>query len=777
MIAKHVPMRTLARSNFAELVSYLTDAQDKTERLGDIRVTNCAAATLPAVIGEVLATQRQNTRAAGDKTFHLLVSFRPGEAPDAATLQAIEARLAAGLGFGEHQRVSAVHHDTDNVHLHIAINKIHPERRTLHEPFQSYRTLADLCTTLEREYGLQTDNHVSRRSVAEGRAADMERHAGVESLLGWVRRVCLDDLLGAHSWAQLHQVLSDNGLVLRPRGNGLIVESRDGTRVKASTLARELSKPALEARLGPFEAPTEVLADGASDGPPSPSPAVGPHYSKAPVRLRIDTTALHARYQAEQQRSSAQRSEALASARRRKLRAVDDARRANRLWRATIRVADGKGIDKRLLYAQASRALRERLAQIHTAYARERAVLYDGFRRRTWADWLKHEALQGNAEALAALRAREAAQGLTGNTLAGAGTGAGANVDPLGPGPDPVQDTVTKKGTILFRAGSSAVRDDGDRLQVSRTLTREGVKVALGLAMARYGGEITVCGTPEFKALVIRVAVDARFPLTFADPALEGRRQRLFTQETAHESTEHPERGRADRGRPRGAGARANRYGSRSDERSGDRPDENRAGAGVDAHARAAGKPHPGRAGGVPPPASRHRLRGLSELGVVRFAGGGEVLLPGDVPHHLEQRGAAPDHPLRRGVAGAGGLRAGRMTPAQRAAAGRYIAEREEKRQKGIDIPKHDLYDGRAGVIFFAGLRTVDGQSLALLRPGDAASSVRASGNAGAERGADVVLVLPVDAATARRLSRVPRGDAVSVSPHGTIQRTGGHSR
>ncbi|MBS0513644.1 MAG: relaxase/mobilization nuclease domain-containing protein [Proteobacteria bacterium] len=766
MIAKHVPMRTLARSNFAELVEYITDAQDKTERLGEIRVTNCAAATLPAVLGEVLATQRQNTRAAGDKTFHLLVSFRPGEAPDAATLQAIEARLAAGLGFGGHQRVSAVHHDTDNVHLHIAINKIHPERRTLHEPFQSYRTLADLCVTLEREYGLQADNHVPLRSVAEGRAADMERHAGVESLVGWVRRVCLEDLLGARSWAELHQVLSDNGLVLRPRGNGLIVESQDGTRVKASTLARGLSKPALEARLGPFGALAEGPAKGASDEPPAPAVVRDDrHYRKSPVRLRIDTTALHARYQAEQQRSSAQRSEALAGARRRRLRAVDDAWRANRLWRATIRVADGKGIDKRLLYAQASRALRERLAQIHTAYARERAALYDSFRRRTWADWLKHEALQGNAAALAALRAREAAQGLTGNTLAGAGTGAGANVDPLRPGPAPVQDTVTKKGTIIFRAGASAVRDDGDRLQVSRALTREGVKVALGLAMARYGREITVCGTPEFKALVIRAAVDARFPLTFADPALEGRRQRLFTQETAHESTEHPERGRADRGRPGGAGARAHRYGKRS----GDRPDQDRTRAAGDASPRAAGKPHPGRAGGVPPPASRHRLRDLSELGVVRFARGGEVLLPRDVPRHLEQLGAAPDHPLRRGAAGAGGRRAGGMTPAQRAAAVRYIAEREEKRQKGIDIPKYALYDGRAGVILFAGLRTVDGQPLALLRPGDAA--------AGAEGGAHVVLVLPVDAATARRLSRVSRGDAVSVTRHGTIQRSGGHSR
>ena len=109
------------------------------------------------------------------------------------------------------------------------------------------------------------------------------------------------------------------------------------------------------------------------------------------------------------------------------------------------------------------------------------------------------------------------------------------------------------------------------------------------------------------------------------------------------------------------------------------------------------------------------------------------------------------------------------MTPAQRAAAGRYIAEREEKRHKGIDIPKHALYDGCAGVIFFAGLRTVDGQPLALFRPGDVP--------AGAVRGTDVVLVLPVDAATARRLSRVSRGDAVSVTPHGTIQRTGGHSR
>src|SRR5574340_305515 len=497
-------MRSLAKSDFAELVEYITDEQDKAERLGQITVTNCEATTLQAVIGEVLATQRQNTRAAGDKTFHLLVSFRPGEHPTAETLKAIEERLCAGLGYGEHQRVSAVHHDTDNLHLHVAINKIHPERHTMHEPFQSYRTLAELCATLECDYGLEKDNHQSRRSVAEGRAADMERHAGIESLVGWVRREGLEEMRGAGSWVELHQVMRD---------------------------------PGLEARLGPFEASPEPLAP----------PTIRRQYDKAPIRLRVDTVELYARYKTEQLHSSAGRADALAKARRRRDRAVEDARRASRLRRATIKLVDNKGISKKVLYSQASGALRDRLAEIHKAYAKEREKLCQGFQRRAWADWLKKEALHGNADALTALRSREATQGLKGNTIAGRGVAT--------PGQAHVQDNITKKGTIIFRAGPAAVRDDGDKLQVSREATREAVQAALRLAMARYGTQITVNGTPEFKALVIRAAVDARFPMTFADPALEWRRQQLLSKEKAHERAPSAERGRTDRRRLGGTGS------------------------------------------------------------------------------------------------------------------------------------------------------------------------------------------------------------------------------
>lgn len=41
MIAKHVPMRSIKKSDFAELVKYITDEQGKTERLSDAHRAGC----------------------------------------------------------------------------------------------------------------------------------------------------------------------------------------------------------------------------------------------------------------------------------------------------------------------------------------------------------------------------------------------------------------------------------------------------------------------------------------------------------------------------------------------------------------------------------------------------------------------------------------------------------------------------------------------------------------------------------------------------------------
>ena len=76
MIAKHVPMKSVKKSDFASLVNYLADDQAKQSRVATASVTQCESNDLTAAVIEVMAIQGMNTRAESDKTYHLILSFR-----------------------------------------------------------------------------------------------------------------------------------------------------------------------------------------------------------------------------------------------------------------------------------------------------------------------------------------------------------------------------------------------------------------------------------------------------------------------------------------------------------------------------------------------------------------------------------------------------------------------------------------------------------------------------------------------------------------------------
>ena len=517
MIIKHVPMRTVRKSNVVSLVDYLTNTQGRQERVGEIVVTNCHSDRPDAASLEMLNTQALNTRAQSDKTYHLIVSFRPGELPSAQTLRVIEARVCHRLGFGAHQRVSVLHHDTNNVHLHLAINKIHPTRYTLHEPYQAYRAFGELCDSVEETFHLERDQHQVRKTSGENRASDMERQAGTESLIGWMQRNCLEDLRAAHSWSALHRVLHRHGLTIQPRGQGLVITDGQGTFVRASSVARDLSKMSLERRLGAFQPPGLVQTATPTR-----------RYASTPVQSRMDTTALYARYQQDRLARTHARAVAMQEARTRKAQHIDAAKRAGQIKRDTIKLTMRGRITKKLLYAKVSQTLRSELRQILDRHRRDAVAITARNQRLTWADWLRQQALAGDQEALRALRAREASRGLTGDTITAMGTRlvkavVGAH-----------QDFITKQGTIIYRVGLSAVRDDGTRLQVSREVTNEGIDAALRLAIQKYGTTIAVAGSDAFKTRVAQVAARSRLTIRFDDPTLE--QQRLRSMRDARRS-------------------------------------------------------------------------------------------------------------------------------------------------------------------------------------------------------------------------------------------------
>lgn len=743
MIAKHVPMKVAKKSGFANLLAYLADAQAKRERVGCVTVTNCHADQAVVAITEILNTQAQNQRALSDKTYHLILSFPAGEEPAPAVLQAVEARLCQGLGYGAHQRISVVHHDTDNLHVHIAINKIHPTRYTIHQPYRDHATLGQLCAALEDEFGLRHDNHQARQTGAASRAMDMERQAGIESVLGLVRRACHAQMRDAASWQALHGVLLVHGLALRERGNGLVIVAADGTAVKASSVHRDCSKARLEARLGPFVPGPAGVADGR-----------GTH-TRRPLRLGVPTNALYARYQEQQHDAVSVRAGVLAGARAQHKRLIAEAKRKGRLKRAAIRMIACGPLAKRILYAAASKTLAADIARINGNYLAERRAIRSQHGRMAWADWLRTRAQAGDAQALAALRARGASQGLNGNTLTGSPPAETQN-RPLPPG-GLRHDSVTKQGTLIYCAGATTIRDDGHKLKITRGATQAGLTLALDMAVARYGRCLHIGGSAAFQDQVIQAAAAAHLAVTFDDAVLERRRQDLLraqgTKEN-HDGEAGPPRQGAQPGTNAARGAAGTGAGvAGADAAAGFTANAANAKPRRAAASRTGPEPDPGGPGRHPPPAARHRLRELPQLGMVRIKSGTEVLLPRDVPGHVEQQPAAADQRVRRHVPGRRSV-ANQRTLAS-AAVEAFLLEREQTRPGLSDISKFERYDGVKGKAIFAGLHDAGGHMVALL-----------------ERG-DVTMVLPVSERAARRLRKLSPGDAVTVTPNGVIKTKG----
>lgn len=740
MIAKHVPMKSRAKSDFAGLAEYITDSQSKEHRLAAVNVTNCQSGTVEAAIEEVLATQHMNKRATGDKTYHLILSFSPKDSPDEQALKDIENRVCAALGFEDHQRISAVHNDTDILHIHIAINKIHPEKHTMHEPYKAYRTLGEICEKLEIEYDLERVNHIPSRTVSQGKAQDMEMHSGIESLVSWIKKECLEDMQASRTWEQLHEVLHSNGLSITPRGNGLVITALDsGVTVKPSTVSRDLSKGALEKRFGEYEK-SEFL--------PEKNKTIK-SYEKKPIALSgVNTVELYAQYKKDQEQYRATQRASLSALVREKNKKINGVKVSNKLRRQAIKLMGGSPIAKRILYAQASSALKSQIAKINADYKHDRGRVYQENKRETWADWLKSSGEKGNLEAVAALRARGKRE--LKNSVRGEGKKQDSKIIRK------EVDGLTKKGTYVLR-GKDAIKDDGKQLKLAEKADRETFREALVLAAQKYGNQITLTGSPLFKAQAVQAAVDSKLQITFTDPVLEAKRQKLLTEKNDDRPNNRIGTGRGA-GDVAGRGSRATYGSKRGESHDGDGRDER--------DGRAAGggkilsKSGVARIGAKPPPQSQNRLRGLSQLSVVRIAGGSEMLLPRDVSHNVEQQRAKSDTELRRPILGGGGVNKTKYTENQVAAVAKYVSERESKRAKGFDISKHLRYNGDAkSSLEFAGLRKIDNENLALLKDGDS------------------VLVMPINSATASRLRRIKVGQSVSINDQGAIQTGSGRGK
>ena len=169
------------------------------------------------------------------------------------------------------QVIAALHKDTDNIHLHVAINKVHPVTCKVVKPANgwdieaAHRTVAivEHRQGWQREpngrYVVLEDGTVARVGKLDSapsvpsRAADMENRTGQKS----AARIGIEEagelIRAAASWAELHQGLAERGMrYVKAGGVGAHIYVGDQA-VKASTAGHWCSLPKLTKRLGAFE--------------------------------------------------------------------------------------------------------------------------------------------------------------------------------------------------------------------------------------------------------------------------------------------------------------------------------------------------------------------------------------------------------------------------------------------------------------------------------------------------------------------------------------------
>ncbi|MCQ4235604.1 relaxase/mobilization nuclease domain-containing protein [Pseudomonas stutzeri] len=460
---------------------------------------------------------------------HYILSWREGEYPTPQQIEQAMDVLLAEMGLTEHQAIYALHQDTDNQHLHVAVNRVHPDTLRVIKPNKGFdieaghRAIAKIealqgwQSEQNARYQVEGDGVVRTATKSNGKRPsqprrDMEVRTGEKS----AERVGIEQagpiIRAATSWADLHTQLGAQGMRYERKGSGAVLWVGD-VAVKASSADRSASLAALQKRLGEYQAagqeqPPVSVAKPAQLKTGESSPrwdeyiqARRAHYdakNRAQVRMRE-------RQQAERDAVSLQQREK----------------------RAELLAGNWKGRGEALNALRSLIAAQQAStkASMKDRYRLQREELQRRFRPfPSYEDWLRAELSDQAADQW---RYRDDRSGEIPARLVG-------DIH-VAPRLQDIRDYVGEvrgNGVVYRLAGSDkdspAFLDRGRQVTVYDNTSDATILAAMQLSREKWGS-FTVTGTDEYKAQCVRLAAQHGFTLNNPElqEALRAERERL----------------------------------------------------------------------------------------------------------------------------------------------------------------------------------------------------------------------------------------------------------
>jgi len=268
MISKIPPRRRDGKSSFKDLINYCLGftghAKNSVLHVGMKNLNSSPE----KVYLEMEGLSYENPRCK-NPVLHFILSWRDYESPTNEQVDEAVNIALKELNLEECQALWALQSDTDNLHVHVAVNRISPEtfkpirpaggwtKKALERASRKIEFLQDWEVEQSGRYEINSSGQIfEKKEILQPeisqKARDIEAHTENESFERFAKRETAEILETAKSWDTLHQNLASKGFELERKGNGAILK-QDDKAVKLSNISRNSSFSKLEQRLGKFQ--------------------------------------------------------------------------------------------------------------------------------------------------------------------------------------------------------------------------------------------------------------------------------------------------------------------------------------------------------------------------------------------------------------------------------------------------------------------------------------------------------------------------------------------
>jgi len=273
-----------ARGDFMALARYLIHGKERPthpDRVAWILTRNLPTDD-PEIAAIMMAATAERSKRCKEPCYHISINWHPDEQPTPGMMQEIAVRALELAELAEHQAFIIGHGDKAHRHLHMMINRVHPDTGRAWSTSHDYKRFDAIMRQLADEYGFA---HVPSHTFNPVETADLPRKPNSAATYAarrgaktsrpqWSARDATEyaarlseHLDAASSWEDMEALLAEDGLTLEAKGPGHVVGDA-ASYVKLSALGLQKTAKGFTKRRAPARKPRRS---------PSPQPS-GRHW-------------------------------------------------------------------------------------------------------------------------------------------------------------------------------------------------------------------------------------------------------------------------------------------------------------------------------------------------------------------------------------------------------------------------------------------------------------------------------------------------------------------